>query len=143
MTVRIIDIAFHRVDEIDDERLGRSRSADGTLIVPTEADANDVAVRAETENAGFILVTDESDTIRGIVVPRWVAHQVSRVMGQPVETFVEAVGVLSSDPRGAVQGYGHEWLNFDRPELYWCEAGHYTDGCPCSVGHQVPCGPGN
>jgi hypothetical protein len=139
MSIRIIEIAFHGIDELDEERLQRSRNAGGTLVVPIETDARGVALRAETENAGLILVTDEADVIRGVVLPDWVAHQVSEIMHQPATTLGEAVRVLAEDPRAPFT-YGHEWLNLDRPELYWCDAGHYTHRCPCSV-HEVACGP--
>jgi hypothetical protein len=142
VAVRIIEIAFHGVDALDSERLERSRKALGTLVVPAEADAADVALRADSERAGLILVTDDADVVRGVVLPTWVTSQVQRIMRRPVGTLGESISVLAEDPQGVLYGYSHEWLNLDRPELYWCNAGHYTDRCnPCSAGHNVSCGP--
>jgi hypothetical protein len=132
--VKIIDIAFHRVSDLNPNKLEQSRHALGTLVVDAEDAALEVAALVDRREVSLVLVTDSMGEISGVVSPSWVIRQISRQRLTKVQTLSDALDVLVSDPRETLHHYRHEWLNSDRPDLYWCDGGgHYVSKCPCSV----------
>src|SRR5262249_30104825 len=140
--MRIMDLAFHDVAKLDVARLEATLTGPGTVVTQMERPAFEVAREVERIQAGMIVVTDSEGEIRGLVAPNYVRIQVGKHV-QPVSSFREALEALITNPSEGARNYRHEWLNEERPTLYWCEGGHLTDQCPCQVAAHSgsKCGP--
>jgi hypothetical protein len=140
--MRIIDVAYHNVGELDRIKINNSLASPDMLRVPLDTPAIEVFSGMKKTRPPLILVVDELNEVRGVVAPNWIERQLQQNKGQAGQTAIEILIDMQHDPKEQVRGYHHEWLNFQRPVLYYCGGGsHYTDRCPCPAGHKGPCDP--
>ncbi|HEY6329555.1 MAG TPA: hypothetical protein VI756_09460 [Blastocatellia bacterium] len=145
MSLSILDIAFHHLNQEERDRLDSTRDATNSIVVPAHTSALEAASQAENSDSDVIVVVDSSDQIKGVVAVPFVQHQVRTVLGHDSQNLQEAIQALEADfnragragtdtLRGpANRSFHHEWLNEARPQLYWCEAGrHYVTRLPCN-----------
>jgi hypothetical protein len=132
MTMKISDIANYNVLNLDQDKLFKTVEFEGTLVVPAESSALDVAAKVTEKKALLVVITDEQGTIRGIVEPKWITKQINKHRHKNLNSFYDALQDMEDDPEEALRKYQHEWLTFERPILVWCEKGeHYVESLPC------------
>ncbi|HET9495232.1 MAG TPA: hypothetical protein VFR15_13470 [Chloroflexia bacterium] len=138
--MRIIDVAYQNVGELDRTKVSNSLKSPGMMRVPLNTPAIEVFSRIKTSKTPLILVVDELNELRGVVAPAWIEKQLQDRKGGAGQTTVDILIDMELDPKEQVRGFQHEWLNFERPVLYYCNGGkHYTDRCPCPAGHAGKC----
>jgi hypothetical protein len=138
MNIKLEDIAYNQLDLLDPYQLDKTIQSDSTLTLSGSTDAFKAAELLSRNNATTIIVTDDSENVQGVVFPNWVQSQLLIARGISTNSFAEAVehikheGDVDIGNSGDIPSYHHEWLNLDRPALYWCEEGeHYIDTSTC------------
>jgi hypothetical protein len=132
MAMKIMDIAFHSLSEFPAELLEKTRLSPKTLIVAQDAPAREIALHLSDETFSVVLLTDPTGTPRGLVSSEWILSQCRRYTQRNPANLVDLVDQLEMDPAEQARGFHHEWLNFEHPELVWCESCHclHTEPCP-------------
>ena len=131
--MKIHDIAYHDVGIFPSYQLESSLTSDKTLVVPDYTPALEAISQAAAKDARLIIVTDVQSQITGLLAPGIWKTKIESYRGVPFDDLHAAVQTLTVDPLEIARGFHHEWFNTDRPELYWCPAGHLTDESPCSL----------
>lgn len=126
-----IDIAFRRVEDFDQDRLNQSRQARGTYTISADTDILEMSKTVEQKKIQLILVVNDQYKIVGIILPAIVKSKIDNYRNQIFTTFFEALNNLEEDSNEHIKNFYYEWLHFERPELFWCIAGHYVDCLPC------------
>jgi hypothetical protein len=130
--MKIIDLAFQNLSKQERSELEQSRAWSKALVVPEAFSAKDVAEIVGLNDMDIVVVIDEKNAVTGVVAPRSVmrsAPQYLRIGGGPggFAGIVDEI-IKFKEPGKA----GFEWLNYARPELYWCNSGnHYVSKLPC------------
>ena len=130
--MKIIDLAFQELDDSDRLRLQQSRNWSKALVVPEHSSAHAVAKVAKQRDADIIVVINKSDAITGVVAPDFVSQSAMKHLSfaKKPNSFVDIVKTITKAQKPGKAGF--EWLNYARPELYWCEAGnHFVTKKPC------------
>jgi hypothetical protein len=132
--MKIQDIAFHNVADFNQTRLQQSLSAKDTLVVRATDPAVKIAAKADKLNTRLIVVTtDEKTQISGLIAPAEWKKKYSQYRSKDFGSLQDALEDVLADPIDQARGFHHEWLNHERPTLFWCIKGsHYTDEDPCS-----------
>ena len=138
--MRIIDVAFTNLKEDEarySQRLESSRGAKSTLVVPADTDALEAARIADDNDIRLIIVSSSEGEVEGFLLPAWARRQIGRMQSRQFTTLTEALEAYEDDPKVRARNFHSERLNLDRPEMFWCNAGHAVDSCPCDVqGHE-------
>lgn len=142
MYLKSIDVAFHGISNLDSKKLGSSRLARSTLVVDEDSSAIDTARLVEKVDARLVVVIGPGGGVRGVIFPKSVVGRMQRIRGSLGTDFPTVIEEFARDPAEAKRGFHHEWLNAERPDMYWCVAGqHYVDRCPCDEHRASPCRP--
>ncbi len=130
--MKILDLAFQQLDDKDRTGLQQSRSWSKALVVPESTRAYDVAEIAGLNDTNIIVVIDKSNVVKGVIAPDFVTASAMKHL--PIAKMPGSfAGIVSEITKARKPGKaGFEWLNFARPELYWCDAGnHFVTRKPC------------
>jgi hypothetical protein len=132
--MKIHDVAFWHIQQFDQSQLERSLGSSTTLVVDAASPGVEVAIQADQKDAHLIILTDEKQGVCGVLAPAEFKQKVQHHRGKMFSSLEEAILDLATDPLEIGRGFHHEWLNHDRPSLFWCDQGqHMTDETPCSI----------
>lgn len=138
MNVKLDDIAYMQLGELDSDLFDKTLNSNCTLKLAGSTDAFSAADLISSNKATTIVVTDDNDRVQGVVFPNWLQTQLLTVRGIKTESFADALSRIKqegdeiAEGTGQAPSYHHEWLNYERPVLYWCDAGeHYIDSETC------------
>lgn len=138
MNVKLKDIAYGQLNLLDSDKLDKTIHSDASLMMSGDADAFVAADKLAASGATSIIVTDDDGNVRGLIFPTWIQEQLLKTRRVNTADFEEALryikeeGDLNVSYPGELPTYHHEWLNLDRPALFWCDKGeHYIDTQTC------------
>lgn len=118
----IRDIAFQRLSDEDRLVLFAQRSMPGTIVVPENRGARDVAILLHKQQASRVIVLqNDSDNVFGALNPDWASEQIRLNLNLhgPLHTQIEQWELI---PDETIRQFHHEWLRYDgRPPLFWCK----------------------
>jgi hypothetical protein len=135
--MNIIDVAFmdlRQGETWDSPKMQSSRQFRSTLVVPAEVRAVEAARIADANGTRLIMVKGAGDSLAGLLLPAWTRERIATILGRPGFTsLTDAFEAYEGDQQARAKGFHSERLNKDRPRMYWCNAGHSVDGCPCGI----------
>lgn len=124
------DIASRDLGDLDMRKLTQSMQASETLVVNKDALAIPVAHKIDDGRFGLVVI-EEFSTPRAIWVPPFIRQRMAQHLNIVAPTFAEILTIYAADPQQQQRNFEHEWLNFDRPKIGWCEMGKHYTSKPC------------
>jgi Mg2+/Co2+ transporter CorB len=127
---KILDFAFQGIDQFGEQDLAKMRSAQNTLFARADESAVDVARRVAREKSQCVIVVDEMDKVRGVLVHSYINEQLSGSLLQKTQDLSEGILKLAQTSRVGKAGGSTTPL---KPQLFYCAKGkHFTSENPCS-----------
>ncbi len=134
--MRIVDLAFHNIDNQLKEKLEKSRDWSGSLVVREYAPAIEIADIVDLNKLGLVVVIDKNDVVMGALLPETVIKRATDELKIDFSRGNFSTVVAEIQKRGTPGKFGHEWLNTWQPDWYWCDRGHHlTSKKNCPLKH--------
>lgn len=120
--ISIMNVSYH-LKEVDDTfQMEHGLHAENGLVFSPDTDAKTVASCLDDKGLDVALIGDtNSDAVFGVFVRDHFRHQLARHKGLEVRSATEGLTKMLEDPNEVVNALQHEWLNHERPVIYWCD----------------------
>ena len=121
--IKIRDIAFQNLTS-DDKRVlsaPRQLTAEGTLVVPGDILARNVAATLREAQANRIIVLDEGTSdVFGALAPDWVSEQIRANLNLHGD-FHDQLAQWEDLQHEQLRQFKHEWIqHIGQPPIYYC-----------------------
>src|ERR1700674_2537543 len=119
--MKIRDITFQNLSEEDKHVLSVQRALPGTIVVPEDHTAREVAAMCRRDKANRVIVLEKgTQKILGAIAPDWVSERIRLNLNLHGD-FHTQISQWEELPHEQARLFHHEWLRYEgQPPLYWC-----------------------